>query len=124
MSQPTFLNKVIKFIPNWLWILILPSLIWFFWYFTIFKFDWTQIASFWNGNWDKVIASIGSIATAIAVGITSYDLQKRYRFEKNKFEFESDSFIKILPLNNNTQGVQYNITETNAKGEPEFNRAP
>lgn len=72
--------------------------VWFILYYFIFKFEWSQIASFWNFNWDKIIASIGSIATFLAVGITLYDIRRRYQFDKIKFEFESTPLLKPLPM--------------------------
>ncbi len=123
MSQPTFLNKDIKIDPNWFKTTLMYAFFSAFLFFIVFIFDWTQIASFWENNWDKLIASLGSIATAIAVGITSYDLQKRYKFEKNKFEFESDAFIVIDPINYNT-GNSYMLMEINEKNEKEIIKSP
>lgn len=105
------INQIIKAIPNWLKVILLASIAFGFWYFVIFKFDWRQLQDFWQSNWADILTSIGSIATAITVIITGYDLRERYKFEKNKFNFESDPTIKAYPFITDNLQSDYSIVE-------------
>ena len=92
------INKVIKITPPIIKTVITSLLVLICVYFLFFKFDWTALTYFWNGNWEKIISSTGSIATAAALMLALYDIRKRYQYEKIKFEFESDSIMKALPI--------------------------